>query len=83
MASVAGSNVVAFKSSGISGGSRVSTDVNIGNLRQWCPLRGGGGSSRAQLRFPIGLQCSRSKSSRASSGNSNLLLPFVSLLLFV
>ncbi|KAF3431095.1 hypothetical protein FNV43_RR25825 [Rhamnella rubrinervis] len=65
MASIAVSNVVAFKSSGISGSFRASNDIKIGNFSQCCHLRRGDGPS--QLRSRIDFQC-RSKSSLASPG---------------
>jgi len=65
MASIAGSNVVAFKSAAKFGGS-VDCNKFAHQFRQWSPVCGGVGSGQARTRIG-GLHCT-SKSSFSSSG---------------
>ncbi|KAJ7945515.1 3-oxoacyl-[acyl-carrier-protein] reductase [Quillaja saponaria] len=64
MASLVGSNCVAFKSTGISGIS----NRKVGQFRQWFPI---GGVESSQLRPCFGLQC-RSKSSFGSTAATGI-----------
>ncbi|KAE8023638.1 hypothetical protein FH972_009313 [Carpinus fangiana] len=63
--SIIGSDVVSFRSAGISAKLGGSSDRKFGLSRQWSPIPGGVGSG--QLRHCAGLRCG-SKSSFSSSG---------------
>lgn len=68
MAAIAGSNVAAFKFTGLSVSDRfgASSDQRTGHLHQWSPIRIGEGLG--QLKPCSGLQCG-SKTSSASAGS--------------